>query len=234
MYRKLIGILLAGILVFAMTACSGGDDGDEGIAGPSAAEETEEPTETTATEAADKKLTVYQKAYKEQLDDLITQYGKGVTGGRLCDMDGDGSPEMIVIHDMKAEIYTIEGEDAVRIYEGKVGLKYGQTDAYYEVLLNRKTDPPVLVLFNASDEWVDENISAVTVSGGEAQVRSLKAATDGENDTPAREELKTFSINGKDVSAKEYDAEYHKLTSGADSINPMDAGLDGLQADLTK
>lgn len=227
MNRKLIALLLACALAFAMTACGGGDTEQT---------ETEPPETKAATEAtkpAKKELTDYQIAYKEKLDSMIDEYGGDLTGGKLTDMDDDGVPEMLVIHNMKAELFAFRDGQVEQIYEGTAGLKYGQTDTSYEILLNESISPSVLMLFNAKDEWVDENISVVTVSGGEASVKSLQASTNGDNDTPAREELQNFSIDGNAVSAEEYENEYNRLITGADSINPTAADLDALQTALT-
>lgn len=225
--KKFLCISLAAVMAFAMVSLSGCKGGEE-------QEPTEEPTTTeatTTTEPTTEKVT-YKTIYKSKLDALSDQYGEGLTGGKLVDMDSDGTPEMIVIHDMNVEIFGIKDEEAVSLYEGKAGLRYGQTDASYEVLVNESITPTTVILYNAKDEWVDENITAVSISGGTVSTEVLKAATDGENDTPAREELQTFSIDGADVSSGDYNAEYTRLTEGADSIDPMSADLAGLKASL--
>lgn len=227
--KKILCLGVAAVMAFACFAMSG--CGDKDVEETTTAETTTEaPTTTEATTTT--KAVTYKTIYKSQLDSMIDQYGAGVTGGKLIDMDNDGTPEMIVIHDMTVCIYTIRDEKASSLYEGTAGLRYGQTDASYEVLINESCTPTVLVLFNATDEWVDENITAVSIFDGEATTEELKAATNGENDTPAREELETFSINGSDVTSTEYNTEYERLTVGADVIDPRNADLEGLRSAL--
>lgn len=225
--KKIIGLCLALVLMFAMAGC-GGQDADKQATSEEVTTTAPQETETTTTE----KKKTYKTTYKTELDTLVDQ--GGVTGGRLVDMDGDGTPEMLVIQNRQAKIYTIQDGKAVNIYEHGIGIRYGQTDAMYELLLNESITPVTMVIFDSNDEWVNEHIYAVTVSGGAASVEELEANTNGENDTPGREELKTFSINNGSVDAGEYDAEYTKLTTGADSIDPSAADLGGLQAALNE
>lgn len=221
-------IVLALGMVMAVTAC-GSDD----------PEPTEPTTEATTTEATTTEAPKPDSVLKKTLQGLIDQYGrgeangKGVTYARAMDLDGDGNKEMIVIHDMTTEIYVVKGDKAESVFSGKCGIQYGQTDTAYEVIINESISPTTVVLFNSSDEWVDENITAVTIADGAASTESLKASTNGENDTPAREELVNFSINGATVSASDYNNEYTRLTEGGDSVNPMTpADLDEILASL--
>ena len=189
--------------------------------------EKAEPTTTTTTTQTTTAAPKDNEVLKARLEAMINELGRGTSNGsgviaaKVLDMDGDSRKEMIVIHDMKAEIFAVKNGKAESIFEGTIGKQYGQTDTSYRVLINESIDPPTLVLFNSSDEWSDENITLVTVSGGTVSERNMRAATTGENDTPGREELVSFSIDGSDVSATEYEKEYNRLTEGADEINPM-------------
>ena len=141
-------------------------------------EDPEPEEETTTTETTQEETTTQapkeSDALKTQLQSMIEEYGrgsadgKGVTYAKVIDMDGDGKPEMVTIHDMKVEIFAVKDNKAESIFTGDIGIQYGQTSAGYEVLLNENTAPPSVVLFNSSDEWVDENITVVTVDEGKA------------------------------------------------------------------
>lgn len=221
---------MAAVMAFALTGCGSEDDTAETEA------TTEAPTTTTeaTTEAANEST-----LYKSELTSLIDQYGRGdgtgegVNYAKLMDLDGDDTQEMIVIHDMNLLIYDVKEDQVVTLFEGKTGTQYGQTDTGYEVLINESISPTTIVLFDSQDEWVDENITAVTVAGGAVSTETLKAATNGENDTPAREELQTFSVDGASTSAEDYESEYNRLTEGADSINPMEpSDLDSMMSSM--
>lgn len=220
---------MALVMVFAIMGC-GSDEEEQPV--------TTEATTTTTTEtttAAPKDNDILKSQLQAMIDEhgRGTSSGEGVTYARMMDMDGDGSKELIVIHDRVTEIFAVKDNKAESIFEGDVGIQYGQTDARYEVLINESIKPTTVVMFNSNDEWVDENITAVSVSGGTASVVNLRASTSGENDTPAREELVNFSIDGKTVSATEYNNEYTRLTEGADKIDPMSpADLDEILASM--
>jgi len=221
-------IVLALTMVFAVTAC--GEDEPE---------PTDQTTDVTTTEATATEAPKPESVLKKTLKGLMDQYGRGEANGkgvayaRAIDMDGDGNKELIVIHDMTTEIYKVKGDKAERVFSGKCGIQYGQTDTAYEVIINESISPTAVVLFNSSDEWVDENITAVTISDGASSTEKLKASTNGENDTPAREELVNFSINGATVSASDYNNEYTRLIEGGDSVNPMTpSDLDEILAGL--
>lgn len=225
------GLVLGAVLVMAFSLAGCGSDEEQAPT----EETTAAPTTTTqaTTEESENAL------YKSELTSLIDEYGRGdgtgagVNYAKLMDLDGDDRDEMIVIHDMNLVIFGVKEDQVVTLFEGKAGTQYGQTDTGYEVLINESYSPTTIVLFDSQDEWVDENITAVTVSGGAVSTKSLKASTSGENDTPAREELQTFSIDGASVSAGDYDSEYSRLTEGADSINPMEpSDLDSLMSSM--
>lgn len=210
-------VMLVIMMVIFVTGC-GSDDTEQ--------EPTTEATTATTTEAttaAPKDNDILKSKLQALIDELGrgTSSGTGVAFAKMVDMDGDGTREMIVIHDMKAEVFQVKDGKAESVFEGTIGIQYGQTDTGYEVMINESISPVTLVLFNSSDEWVDENITAVTMADGAIQEKHLKAATTGDNDTPAREELVTFSIDGASVSGADYENEYTKLTEGADVVNPM-------------
>ncbi len=226
-----VAFALAAVMAFGLSGC-GEDKAATDETEPTTTEATTEAT-TTTTKAKDDSI------LKSKLQAMIDQYGRGTSSGsgvtyaKAMDLDGDGENELVVIHDMKLEIIAVKDKAAESVFEGTVGIQYGQTDTSYEVMINESISPTTIVLFNSSDEWVDENITAVSMSGGAVTEKSLKASTNGENDTPAREELVNFSIDGTSVSASEYSNEYTRLTEGADSVNPMSpADLDAVLAAL--
>lgn len=210
------------------------------VVGCGSNEEESEPETTAATTTTTEATTAAPKdndILKAKLQSMIDEHGRGTSDGtgvvyaRTLDMDGDGTKEMIVIHDMQAEIIAAKDGKAESIFTGKIGGQYGQTDTSYEALINESISPVTLVLFESNDEWVDETITEVAISEGAVVEKKLKASTNGENDTPAREELVNFSIDGESVSGTEYENEYSRITEGADSINPMTpADLDEIMA----
>lgn len=231
--KRAILIGTISVVVIAMVIATVGCGSKDKEAEPETTATT--TTTTEATTAAPKDTEIL----KAKLNEMIGEFGKGssdgsgVTNAKVLDMDGDGTKEMVVIHDMKANIIAVKNGKAESIFEGTIGIQYGQTDTSYEALINESIKPTALVLFNSSDEWSDENITVVTISEGAAAEKSLKASTTGENDTPAREELVSFSIDGNNVSASEYENEYNRITEGADSINPMSpADLDEIMASM--
>ena len=230
-FGMVLGVML--ILVLTMAGC-GSEEEKTAVA-----EEATTTAPTTTTEATTTEEPKETDLYKSELTSLIDQYGhgdssgSGVTYAKLIDLDDNDTPEMVVIHDMNLVIYGLKYKQVVTLYEGKIGTQYGQTDTGYEVLINESISPTTIVLFDSQDEWVDENITAVTVAGGAVSTETLKAATNGENDTPAREELQTFSVDGASTSAEDYESEYNRLTEGADSINPMEpSDLDSMMSSM--
>ena len=226
-----IAVLAAGML--ALTGCGNNDKAAEETTTEPPTTTTEAPT--TTTEATKEAELTYQSLYGAKLDELLSDYGSGVTGGRLVDMDEDGTPEMIIFHgsapSFTTEIFTIRNDKVENIYEKTLsGLRYAQTDVSYQVWINKTIDPTALTLFNSKDEWVNEEIHVVTYDGNAASEKILKANTDGENDDPDRSWLQNFTINDGGVSAKEYRKEYNRLKEGADVIDPTSAGLDDLKA----
>ena len=227
----LIGVIavMAVAMVIAVAGCGSKDKEQE----PETTATTETTTEATTAAPKDNDI------LKSKLTSMIEEYGRGASNGsgvtyaRMIDMDGDGTRELIVIHDMKAEIIAVKDGKAESVFEGKIGIQYGQTDTAYEVLINESISPISLVLFDSSDEWVDENVTVVTMSEGTVSQKILKASTNGENDTPAREELVNFSIDGSNVAGADYEKEYNRVTEGADSINPMrPSDLDEVMASM--
>lgn len=200
---------------------------------------TEAPTTTTeattTTEPTTEKEVTYQDLYNEKLDALVDEYGS--FNGRLMDMDSDDIPEMIIFSgsapNLDAEIYTVKDDEVVLIYEKTVNdVRYGQTDASYQVWINESISPSAVVLFNSEDEWVNEEVYAVTVSGGSASEKVLKANTDGENDDPDRSWLGDFTIDGSEVSSEDYNSEYDQLQTGAETIDPFVSDVDSLRSAL--
>ena len=232
--RKILGIGLAVVMAFGMIAMTGCGKADVEEETTTEATTTTEPTTTTeATTKADS----YKTLYKSKLDALVDEYGS-VNGGKLVDLDGDGTQEMILYYgkvpNLAVEIFTVKDDEVVSVYSGKAGVRYGQTDASYQIWLNESVTPSVVVLFDSEDEWEDEQVYAVSVSGGTASVEELKASTDGENDDPDRSWLENCTINGKSVSQSEYNTEYERLRTGAEIIDPTVSDLDSLRSALSE
>ena len=213
--KKVLAIFLVLAMALAFGACRD--------------KQQEEPTEATTTEEPTTEKEVdYHAAYKAEVENLINQYGQfqdgdslgtGVKYGCLEDMDADGTPEMIIIHDMKVVIYTCDKEGNVSsIYEGSVGYRFGQGDTSYQVIINTSASKPVVVVNISQNETSEEAFEAVTVTNGVAGVDTYRATT--EMDIPDRELLDTFTINGSDVDQSEYEAGYSSFMDGATIVDP--------------
>ncbi len=214
--KKLIAVLLVMIMAIAFGGCR-----DEQQEEPT----TEAPatTEATTEEAID-----YHIAYKKQVQNLIDEYGKfadgetlgtGVKYGTLKDMDGNGTPEMIIIHDMQVVIYTCDKEGNVEsIYETGIGYRFGQGDTSYQVVFNDGGEKPLILVNKSENETSEEAFEVVTVNKGVAGVDTYRATT--EMDIPDRELLDTFTINGTTVEQGEYEANYNSFMSGATIVDP--------------
>lgn len=197
---------------------------------------TAETTTETTTEETTKEKT-YQDMYGEKLDGLIDEYGS-VNCGRLIDLDGDDTPEMIVFRgsapSFAVDIYTIDDGKAVSIYEKSFsGLRYWQSDASYEVWINESISPTTLVLFDSSDEWKEDVVYAITMEDGAISTKTLKAVAKGEPDTPDWSECKC-TINEGSVSASDYEVERSDLQTGADELNPASSDVDSLRSELSQ
>lgn len=229
--KKILCIGVAAVLALGIVSLSGCGKKETPV-------ETEAPTTTTeattTTETTTEKVT-YKTLYSSKLDTLIDEKG-GVNCGRLVDMDADGTPEMIVFYgsapSITAEIFTIKDEKAVSIYDKTfTGLRFFVSDASYEAWINESISPTALVLFDSKDEWEQEVIYAVTVSGGAASTEEVKADAEGELDFPDFESCKC-TINGETVSGSDYEVERDRLSTGADIINPTASDLDSLREAL--
>lgn len=236
MRKKLLCLGLAAVLALGMAALTGcGKKAAQEETTAVTTTEVTEPTEETTTEEPTQAQT-YKTLYQSKLDALLDE--GGVNGGRLVDLDADGTPEMILFRgkapSFTMEIYTIQDDQVANICERSfTGLRYWQSDASYEVWINESISPAAVVLFDADDEWTEDVVYAVSISGGAASTEELKAEAKGEPDTPDWSEC-DCSINGKTVSAGDYEVERDRLSTGAQTINPASADLDGLQEALSE
>lgn len=231
--RKILCMALAAVLVLGIVSMNGCGKKEE----PAATETTTATTQpATTTEATTEKVT-YKTLYNSKLDTLLDEKGS-VNGGRLTDMDADGTPEMIVFYgsapDITAEIFTVKDGQAVSISEKTVsGLRFFVSDASYEVWINESISPTALILFDSEDEWQQEVIYAITVSGGNASTEELKADAEGELDYPDYDSCKC-TINGETVSGSDYEVERDRLSTGSDIIDPTASDLDSLRSALSE
>lgn len=235
MRKQIICLGLAAVLALGMAALTGCGKKESKQATTAVTTTTEEPTEATTTEEPTQAQT-YKTMYLSKLEALIDE--GGVNGGKLVDLDADGTPEMIIFRgsapSFQAEIFTIADGQVTSIYEKTfTGLRYWQSDASYEVWINESISPAAVVLFDADDEWTEDVVYAVSVSDGATSTQELKAVADGEPDTPDWSEC-DCSINGKSVSASDYEVARDRLSTGSKTVNPASADLDGLKAELSE
>ena len=227
------GLLLAALLVFT----SGCGAPAAGSAAPQPAQSqpasgtgdasggdtgSAQPSGDTPAEAGD-----WQGAYLAVLDQLCDQYGRfvqdqdmlgavtGVKYGRLLDFDGDGIRELVVLAEDQVQLYTCRDGRAELLYQGEIGGRFGQTDVSYTFGLNVAADTPCLILYHTEDEWTQEAVTLVTVSGGAAVTTELLAQADAQGDLPTRDTLTDFRIDGQPVTRAEYEARLDTALDGA-------------------
>lgn len=233
--KKILGFLAAAVMVFSMAAITGCGD-KEAVPEETTTTEATTTEPTTTTEETTKAET-YKTMYQSKLDDLIDEYGS-VNGGQLTDLDADGTPEMIVFSgqapSLTTDIFTIQDKKAVNVYNNTYsGDMFFVSDASHEVLINESVSPSVVIMFDSENEWMDETIYAVSVSGGASSTETLKASTDEELDFPDFNSCEC-SINGETVSGSDYEVERDRLMKGADSTDPGANTLDSLKAALSE
>lgn len=205
----------------AATASDGDSAPDQSAPANSSAGDTQPAPDSTG-EAGD-----WQGAYLAQLNELTDRYGlfvqdqdmlgavTGVKYARLLDFDGDGIRELVVLAEDQIYLYTCRQGRAELLYQGTVGGRFGQTDVSYTFGLNVAADTPCLILYHTENEWTQEAITLVTVSGGAAVTTELLAQADGRGDLPTRDYLSSFQIDGQPVSREEYEARLNAALEGA-------------------
>lgn len=229
--KKILIVSLALVMALSLAALTG--CGKEKKAPETTAAPTTTTEATTTTEKETTEKVTYKTLYLSKLDALLDS--GSVNNGRLLDLDGSGTPEMILFRgaapEFSCEVYTIEDNKVVSLYEKQfTGLRYWQSDASYEAWINESNSPTALVLFDSSDEWLEDKVHAVTFDGGVAE-KELLAKAKGEPSTPDWSECKC-TVDGETVSAGEYEVERDKLSVGADIVNPSSSDIDSLRSAL--
>lgn len=237
-HLPLLGLLLAALLLCAAgcgfsaanaphpSGSAPGQSQDMGAAGTpedSAPEDQSAQTDPTEPEGqAD-----WRGAYLAQLNELCDRYGRfvqdpdllgavtGVKYANLLDFDGDGTRELVVLAEDQVYLYTCRQGRAELLYQGQVGGRFGQTDVSYTFGFNVSADIPCLILYHTENEWTQEAITLVTVSGGAAVTTELLAQADGRGDLPTRDYLTDFRIDGQPVTREEYEARRSGALEGA-------------------
>lgn len=233
--KKIIGLGLAVVLGLGMVVMTGCDK-NKAQEETAATAPTTTTEATTTTEPTTKKVT-YKTLYREKLEALIDEY-HGVNGGKLVDMDEDGTPEMIVFSGVapkfEMQIFTIDDKKVVEMYDRTFsGLRYWQSDVSYEAWINESISPTTVTVFDSSDEWTEDKAYAVSMPGGAISLETLQAKAKGEPDDPDWSRCKC-TINEGSVSASEYEAERDRLETGADVVNPAANHQDSLLEALSE
>lgn len=180
----------------------------------------------------EKKEVNYKALYKEEVDKLISEFGKydnpgnglpikGVKYGELLDFDKDNIPEMIILHDMKVLLYKVRDNKVQCIAEGSVGSKYAQSDINYTFGINVNENGTSIVIPNSKSEWTEELISIVTVENNNSVIKKLTAKTAPDNGIPIRDSLISYYIDDQEVSKDEYYKIYDSQVKNCKNINAM-------------
>lgn len=89
----------------------------------------------------------------------------------------------------------------------------------YTFLVNARSDTPCLAIFHSRDEWSQEAITLVAVSGGEATATELLATASAQGGLPDRTNLDGFQIDGQPVSREAYEARRAAAVEGAVEVD---------------
>lgn len=178
--------------------------------------EEPEPTEPAPPETPHT-MPEWQVAYINLLNQLIREHGRsttdadshmltsGVRYARLLDFNGDGIRELVVVIDRDVQLYTAEGNQAKLLFEGKIGIRLGQTDVSYHFLLNSHSTPITLALYHSADEWNEDAITLISMDEkGNVKQRELLARSSLRNDTLSLDSMNEFYIDGSMVTKEEY------------------------------
>lgn len=240
----LLGLLLAALLTLSSCGSSAADPvrsapaNGAGRAQASSSRADDAPDQSTpadpsaqegqaAPEDASPQAGDWRGAYLAQLNDLCDRYGRfvqdrdmlgavtGVKYANLLDFDGDGIRELVVLAEDQLLLYTCRGGRAELLYQGTVGGRFGQTDVSYTFGFNVAADTPCLIVYHTEQEWTQEAVTLVTVSGGAAVTTELFAQADGRGDLPTRDALTDFQIDGQPVDRAEYQARLDAALEGA-------------------
>lgn len=219
--KRALPVLL--LILLILTGCGGTAATPPSSSTPpsSTVQEPSNPTPPDTDPPADtpeEPVPGWQAAYLTVLEELCGDYGKyivpadsdllsGVKYARLLDFNGDGVRELVVLFDRSVRLYTCQDAQAVLLFEGTVGGRFGQADVSYTFHVNAVAQTPCLVLFHTENEWCEEALTIVHLTGtGEVIQTELFAATDGQNEAPDRASLVEFQINGQTVLPEVYES----------------------------
>lgn len=167
-------------------------------------EPVEEPEPASETAAAEKGG-AWVRSYKAVLDETVAQSDTPTCSFALIWLDDDDTPELVIqpadYHLASARLYTFDGSEAVDL--GEYG-SWGQLS-----YLPGKG----VILSGFGNQGIFSSVVS-ELKGG--KVTELCSFTVNERD----EENSVFSVNDKDVSKAEYDAEYDKYVTGELVVAP--------------
>lgn len=171
-----------------------------------------QPTQISISE-----LTNYKKIYKEEVDRLISEFGKfddsesgtaikGLKYGSLVDFDNDKIPEMIVSYNQRVLLYKIIDNKAVCLYDEPVETTYKKMDLSRIILVNSTTETPSLIVSKTTKPTMEERIQIITLNDGKVVIDNLygKIADGIDPPMPSESKLVQFYWNDKEISEEEY------------------------------
>jgi len=160
------------------------------------------------------------EAHHSMLSGLMTVHGTtpdGIVGATIVDLEQDGVPELLVQHGMALELYRYEKNHSRLIWNGNIGVRFGQTDASYEYIITTHIDTFCIIIHDSKDAWMEEVWRVITLENGVIHEKELRAWAEADTSfLPERDNLIHFSIDGVEVPEKRY---YYQL------IDYIDGGM---------
>ena len=165
-------------------------------------------------------------AHYSRLSDLMALHGttsNGIVGAMLVDLEQDDVPELLVQHGMGLELYRYEKNHSRLIWNGPIGVRFGQTDASYEYIITTHIDTFCIIIHDSKDAWMEEVWRVITLENGVIHEKKLRAWAEADTSfLPERDNLIHFSIDGVEVPKKKYDYCLGDLLDGSMAVSAVD------------
>ncbi len=171
----------------------------------------------------------YGAAYVKNIRSVIDTYGfyengglAGLKYGVLLDFERDMVPELVLLHDLKVEVYRYENGVSSKIYETRAGGRYLQTDVSYTIALNEKINYPCLITYHTEYEWLEEKLHVFTIKDGKPSVKTLLSRINlapGQDPIDFIGQFDHFEIDGNTVEKQTFKPVYDNIMNGKIEID---------------
>ena len=192
-------------------------------------DENVQPEETDVDALDGPEVVVEGKNHKDVLSKLINAHGRypAVAYCELVDFEKDEEPELVVLRrnpnfgEQEVVVYRYDGEKSVKMYEQKLGERFGQSDYSPSFAINSGSFS-CLVTFHTENSWMIERMKVFTIENGEGKETVLFAETSvplGEEGYDTRDPFYYFEINEEPVNKDEFYSWYNKVCDGITEID---------------